>query len=228
MKTKQWRSWAIPALLVGGALPDSASAMRQYAAKQQRFMQRDPIAAAGWSRAPSRQYSDGLNLHVCRRNSPFRMSDPQGTICECPERPSSMAEGGTFCCCTEAIICNWGVAAGPAHPGFSECIFQHEQHHASSGWCNKKSTPLIEGINFYPQTQEENECDAYGVELQCLDEQKGADCAWYTPNAVQCQQDYDCRIWQKCGAAITKCAAAGMAGPGSCGAQPSGCPSSPM
>ena len=132
MKTKQRRRWAILALLIGGALPDSALAMRQYAAKQQRFLQRDPLgntppalALAHW---------DGLNGHACVRSSPAHFCDPSGRQtsqpssqpCPCPR----LTDKAVPCCdgngnCVACLPTSSDARTQPVR----ECMVQHELVH---------------------------------------------------------------------------------------------------
>ena len=116
------------------ALPDSALAMRQYAAKQQRFMQRDPLgntppalALAHW---------DGLNAYACVRSSPAHFRDPSGRQ---TSQPSSQpcpckkpTKKGVPCCDGNGncVACLPPSSDGRTQP-VRECQEYHELVHCA-------------------------------------------------------------------------------------------------
>ncbi len=128
------------------------------------------------------------------------------------------AEAATVCCSGRPLICL--IQSQYTHSGFLKCIMRHEEHHKASCKCNPGWNPIISPCIETPRERSGEECEAYGVEVACLQEEQQADCG----NSQACNEAYECRIWVKCFVQSRYCRAADIpyAVP-ECGPRPKGC-----
>jgi RHS repeat-associated protein len=141
---------------------------RDYEAGTGRYVESDPIGLRG-----------GVGTYVYGEADPFSTFDPRGLAptelsdedCCTAVRTlvSADADGTVACCNGRRIACVWyQPPPGPEGRKIAKCRVRHENSHLDDdGKCDEGCPAL-----FRTPSKARNECDAYGIELDCLRREK--------------------------------------------------------